>query len=323
MPLAPADFANRAAAAIDDVIGKGDLSKLTPTERVNYYRRVCESLGLNPLTKPFEYVNLGGLKLYATKGCTDQLRDIKKISLPKDRMTKEYDPQTGLYTVEATAVTSDGREDTDIGVVCLKGLSGEALANATMKAMTKAKRRVTLSISGLGWLDETEIETIPGARNVRVDMETGEIMETREIMETPALPDNRLSRGGTPGEERTRAAQRQIAPAAEPEDPIRAERAVAAKAAAAVWNKLTGEAQASWSLRFLHKYGIDNIRMLSISQLREATTAMQNNDWPYEGEYQEALEAKHAAGDEADPFADTPEPVLLEVAADAKGHGDA
>jgi hypothetical protein len=38
------------------------------------------------------------------------------------------------------------------------------LANALMKAETKAKRRVTLSIAGLGWLDETELETIPQAR---------------------------------------------------------------------------------------------------------------------------------------------------------------
>jgi hypothetical protein len=40
-------------------------------------------------------------------------------------------------------------------------LKGDALANALMKAETKAKRRVTLSIAGLGWLDETELETIP------------------------------------------------------------------------------------------------------------------------------------------------------------------
>jgi hypothetical protein len=33
-----------------------------------------------------------------------------------------------------------------------------------MKATTKAKRRATLSICGLGWLDETEVETIPHAR---------------------------------------------------------------------------------------------------------------------------------------------------------------
>ena len=33
-----------------------------------------------------------------------------------------------------------------------------------MKAETKAKRRVTLSISGMGWMDETEVENIPGAQ---------------------------------------------------------------------------------------------------------------------------------------------------------------
>jgi hypothetical protein len=33
-----------------------------------------------------------------------------------------------------------------------------------MKADTKAKRRVTLSIGGLGWLDETEVDSIPDTR---------------------------------------------------------------------------------------------------------------------------------------------------------------
>src|SRR6202020_1247291 len=35
---------------------------------------------------------------------------------------------------------------------------------AVMKAETKSKRRVTLSICGLGILDETEIETIPESK---------------------------------------------------------------------------------------------------------------------------------------------------------------
>ena len=40
-------------------------------------------------------------------------------------------------------------------------LKGDVLCNAIMKAETKAKRRVTLSVCGLGFLDESEIETIP------------------------------------------------------------------------------------------------------------------------------------------------------------------
>jgi hypothetical protein len=40
-------------------------------------------------------------------------------------------------------------------------MRGETAANQTMKAVTKAKRRVTLSLSGLGFLDETEVADIP------------------------------------------------------------------------------------------------------------------------------------------------------------------
>ena len=46
------------------------------------------------------------------------------------------------------------------GAVPIAGLKGEEFANALMKAETKAKRRATLSICGLGVLDETEVETI-------------------------------------------------------------------------------------------------------------------------------------------------------------------
>ena len=48
--------------------------------------------------------------------------------------------------------------------MALGTLKGDALANALMKCETKAKRRVTLSIAGLGWLDEIELATIPGVQ---------------------------------------------------------------------------------------------------------------------------------------------------------------
>jgi len=61
------------------------------------------------------------------------------------------------------------------GAVVIGNLKGEAKANAIMKAETKAKRRVTLSICGMGWTDESEIDSIPNARPVDVDFGTGEI----------------------------------------------------------------------------------------------------------------------------------------------------
>jgi hypothetical protein len=68
-----------------------------------------------------------------------------------------------IYIVTARARTRDGREDESTGAVTIGNLKGDALCNALMKAETKSKRRVTLSIAGLGWLDETELDTIPSA----------------------------------------------------------------------------------------------------------------------------------------------------------------
>lgn len=147
--------------AIEAALIQGDLSKLTPEQRVSYYKSVCESVGLNPLTKPFEYITLNNkLTLYAKRDATDQLRTLKGVSItiPSREVLGE------VYVVTARAKDKDGREDESTGAVCITGLKGESLANAYMKAETKAKRRVTLSVCGLGLLDESEVESIPGAK---------------------------------------------------------------------------------------------------------------------------------------------------------------
>ncbi len=162
------------ADILESVVIGGDLSKLQPVERVNYYRAVCTSLGLNPLTKPFDYLTLNNkLVLYARKDCTEQLRANRKVSIVK----LERETTNGVYVVTAYAQLADGRQDSSIGAVSIDNVKGDALANAMMKAETKAKRRVTLSICGLGMLDETEIETIRDARPVTVNVETGEIKQ--------------------------------------------------------------------------------------------------------------------------------------------------
>jgi hypothetical protein len=158
----PFDTAIDAATAgeiMEKVLIRGDLDSFTSAERARYYIRVCQSLGLNPLTKPFDYLMLNGkLTLYALKACTDQLRFIHHVSVSVVGH-KEAD---GLLTVHVRARMPDGRQDEDFGVVSLPdSAKGDTRANAIMKAITKAKRRATLSLCGLGMLDETEIETIP------------------------------------------------------------------------------------------------------------------------------------------------------------------
>lgn len=149
------------AGAIERVLVTGDLAALTPPQRVEYYSRVCASLGLNPLTKPFAYITLNSkLVLYALRDCADQLRKIHSVSIVLDDSKMMGD----VFLVKARATDATLRTDESTGAVSIKGLVGEALANALMKAETKAKRRVTLSICGLGMLDETEVETIRDAR---------------------------------------------------------------------------------------------------------------------------------------------------------------
>ena len=147
---------------VEAVIAAGDLSKLTHEQRNLYYVTVCQSIGLNPLTRPLEYILLNGkLTLYARKDATDQLRALRGISITRCDVSLT-DPDNVMVTVEAR--DPSGRTDIDFAVVSRKDMRGD-FGNVVMKAVTKGKRRVTLSICGLGMLDETEIETIPDARS--------------------------------------------------------------------------------------------------------------------------------------------------------------
>lgn len=162
-PIKPEQFKTRivpadkpsAAEIIENVIMRGDLKELTEEQRTSYYLKLCESTGLNPLTQPFEYLILNGkLVLYARKACTEQLRMIHGISVTDVSVDRTGD----LCVVIAKLSNTKGRTDSATGVVFTTGLKGDLLANAIMKAETKAKRRATLSICGLGLLDETEID---------------------------------------------------------------------------------------------------------------------------------------------------------------------
>ena len=176
------------AAMLEKVVLGGDLSGLTPQQRLLYYRSVCSSLGLNPLTRPFSYLLLnGGLKLYANKDCTDQLRKIHGVSISKPDLTDMGE----FISVSVLATDKEGRTDSDIGVV-MKSDMQKNIANVMKKAVTQAKRRVTLSICGLGMLDESEVPDVPGAKVVPVDAETGEVMEGPTAAEPapPAKPES-------------------------------------------------------------------------------------------------------------------------------------
>lgn len=153
-----------ATASQNDVIASvvlaGDLSQMKPQEKVQYYMRFCESLGLNPVSQPFAIIKFQGKEiLYAKKDATEQLRKIHGISVVD--LANDLQPGS-TYVVTCKVKDRDGKTDISTGAVSLEGLKGEHLANALMRAETKAKRRATLSICGLGMLDESEIHSIEG-----------------------------------------------------------------------------------------------------------------------------------------------------------------
>lgn len=135
--------------AIESVVIGGDLTPLTPEQRVRYMQRVCENLRLNWETSPFIYVKPADkLILYATKDCAAQLRRRDGISI--EVTGRSFMAEQGIYCVEVKATNAQGRSETAIGSVGVMGMKHETLAGQMMRAETKAKRRVTLSLCGLG-----------------------------------------------------------------------------------------------------------------------------------------------------------------------------
>jgi hypothetical protein len=183
------------SALVERVVLNHDLARLPPADRILYYRSVCSSLGLNPLTWPFRYLYLDGqLRLYITRDGCDQLRTLKQVRIGKP--TVELLDDGNLLVVHVEASLPDGRTDADLGVVSLAGVSGVQRANAWMRAVTKAKRRVTLSLVGLGMPDESEIEDIPGAQRITVT-DDGEIVPpVAQQEEAPPAP----APGAAPGQ---------------------------------------------------------------------------------------------------------------------------
>ena len=152
---------------VKEALVSDNLKSLSNDKKAKYLEALCTSVGLNPLSQPFMFLETKANqdaptkhKVYATRDATEQLRKLYGVSAKKTD-TKQSDE---VYIVDVEVSDNSGRTDFATGAVALKGkygaFKGETLANAIMRCETKAKRRATLSICGLGFLDETEIDTM-------------------------------------------------------------------------------------------------------------------------------------------------------------------
>lgn len=180
------------AAMIERVITAGNLAELTAEERISYYLRMCKVIEVDPVIKPFDliktYMKGGGeiISLYPNAKLAAHLEKKHKLSIPME--DGKYDDKRGLYSVKARAIGPDGRYVEASGWVSITNLTGEYLANAMMRAETKAFRRSVLRWSGLALPDESEMVDVPGAARVDFDFQTGEIVEPLALPEPQPPP---------------------------------------------------------------------------------------------------------------------------------------
>jgi hypothetical protein len=177
-------------------LATGNTKGLSQAQKVELIVQVCKVAGLDPRLSPFEYITFQGKEvLYARKNAADQLVNVHKIKV--GILSQEI--VEGIRVVTVAATTADGREQQDIGAVPIKGLQGDALANAMMKAVTKAKRRTILSVCGLSMLDESEVETIPGAMPVHVRDRPEASPSSKAVLASVVAPEPDVGDNLSPG----------------------------------------------------------------------------------------------------------------------------
>lgn len=151
---------------LSSLVMNGDMAMLSSAQKLTYYKQVCDKLGLDPLSQPFKLLKLDGKEiLYCHRGGAQQLNKLHHVS----HCIQARETVNDCYVVTAQAATPDGRKTESIGAVSIHNLSGEALCNAMMKAETKAKRRATLDLLGLGMMDETEIPNNAVAKELSIE----------------------------------------------------------------------------------------------------------------------------------------------------------
>lgn len=165
----------QASAAILHYLGTGDLSKLTGEQRAALYRRTCDSLGINSLTRPFDWIEFYDpetkgkkLTLYPRSACADQLAYQHRIRV---RVVEEKIVGT-LFKVVVEGTMPNGRSETNVAYLDLterdgSQLKGQRLGNAFMKAHTKAKRRLVFGMVGM--MAPPDVEELQQARVVYLD----------------------------------------------------------------------------------------------------------------------------------------------------------
>jgi hypothetical protein len=177
----------------EDVLNKiflnGDIKALSDKEVILYMNAVANKMGLDTTTHPINILEMKKYNsneiekkiLYINKDGAYQLAKNNSISITK--IETKYHKETGIYEVVAYGQDKIGRQDCSMSAVYIGKANGEHLANLLMKAETKAKRRLILSLCGTGLIDESEAESIRETKAEIIETKNGknETIDVNEI----------------------------------------------------------------------------------------------------------------------------------------------
>ena len=138
-----------------------DTSTLSREDRSALLVGLARKLGLNALSGAVMFLKTNGREtLYVTKQGTDQIAAREKLRRETIKGPEVIEiEKRKVVLCQVRATHPDGRSEVSTATLALSDV-----VNDLMKCETKAKRRATLSVCGLGLLAEDEIETIPGAQ---------------------------------------------------------------------------------------------------------------------------------------------------------------
>lgn len=184
--------------AIDKYILSGDLNRLSPEEQVEVYREMCEAYNLDHRLKPFEILELQGMKkIYFSKAGCDLLASSRNLT----RKVKNIEIDEATLTMQCECEVIDkinDRTDSDFAYKSiakyapagagkppeLKMLQGKELANEKLKLISQAKRRATLSFVGATMAAAEDVQNYESEINPPVE-QNKEQQDTQNVLPIP------------------------------------------------------------------------------------------------------------------------------------------
>lgn len=157
------------------ILARGNIASLSEEDRTKYILALCDALALDPRFKPIDLISGQGgtVTPYLNRGATDSLarrEGIQRTTVVAPKEVEINGVKCVLCVARATDVKT-GRYEERVATAVNKDPG-----NSFMKVETKAIRRATIALLGIGLLDESELDGIRGA-DALADMARAQALE--------------------------------------------------------------------------------------------------------------------------------------------------